>query len=87
MNRRWYEIRILEVLSATARPVVLKPVITPSTKKAHRTSPPIRAFQPTAALFFFFLTTAPHHHNRPEPLRQSTLVHQSPTSLILPITD
>src|ERR1700687_2557483 len=90
MIRPWYAMRVLEVLSATARPVVLKPVITPSTKKAHTTSPPIRAFHPATALSFFRLTTAPHHH-RPEattsvaaeltsPVASQNLLHQSPTN-------
>jgi hypothetical protein len=58
MNRDWYEINVSEVLRATARPVVLKPVITPNTKKAHTTTPPIRAFHPATALSFFRLATA-----------------------------
>jgi hypothetical protein len=58
MNRDWYEISVLEVLRATARPVVLKPVITPNTKKAHTTTPPIRAFQPATAFSRFRLATA-----------------------------
>jgi hypothetical protein len=58
MIRFWYATRAAEVLSATARPVVLKPVITPNTKKAHTTSPPIRAFQPATTLSFLRLATA-----------------------------
>src|SRR3981189_2385104 len=89
MIRPWYESRVLEVRSATARPVVLKPVITPRTKKAHTTNPPIRAFQPAAALTFFRLTPTPHPH-RLEPTSlvaeltfaspEPNLLYHSPTS-------
>src|SRR5579863_8231768 len=50
--------RASEVRSATARPVALNPVITPSTKKAHTTSPPVRALHPVTALSLLRLATA-----------------------------
>src|SRR5271154_1967418 len=46
-----YELSAAAALSVTARPVVLNPVITPSAKNAHTTSPPIRALHPATALF------------------------------------
>src|SRR5271154_2036812 len=56
-----YELSAAAALSVTARPVVLNPVITPSAKNAHTTSPPIRALHPATALFP--PRTAPRHLN------------------------
>ncbi len=66
-------LRVAEALSATARPVVLNPVITPSAKKAHTTSPPIRALHPATAFF----PTA----NRHPATSTNIALYQSPTSL------